>query len=233
MKNLLKLEEFIDKDLMDLINQKLDISLKEYLFEEILEKYNSFDKGHRIDHIGTVLNSSLKLASFYDISIPMVVTITVFHDIGMSIDRPNHHIHSKNIVLNDCTLKNYFSEDEIQIIAEACAEHRASLKKKPTTIYGCIISDADRTTNIHDMIVRCYYFSKEHFGNLSDLETYERVYNHLKNKYGTGGYAVFYLPESQDVVMKPLIEAQEILKDENKFKNLYLHMVAKIKLGLY
>lgn len=47
----------------------------------------------------------------------------------------------------------------------------------------------------------------------------------MKEKYGEGGYAKFYLKESQEIIMKPYIEAQKILKDEEVFKEIYLKSI--------
>jgi uncharacterized protein len=43
----------------------------------------------------------------------------------------------------------------------------------------------------------------------------------LVREYGEGGYAKFYLEESKNVIMRPYIEAQEILKKEEVFKFYY------------
>ena len=59
-------------------------------------------------------------------------------------------------------------------------------------------------------------------------EKYIRVYSHLTEKYGTNGYAKFYLEESKVVIMKPFLEAQEILKSEVKFKEIYLELIKNI-----
>ena len=106
-------------------------------------------------------------------------------------------------------------------MGEACEDHRASNANEPRSVYGYIISDADRTTDIYDMIERCYNFSRKNYSDLNEEETYRRVYSHLVEKYGEGGYAKFYLEESKEVIMKPYIEAQEILKKEEDFRGYY------------
>ena len=66
----------------------------------------------------------------------------------------------KSILIKDEELRKWFTEEEIIIMGEACEDHRASNENEPRSIYGYIISDADRTTDIYDMIERCYNFSK-------------------------------------------------------------------------
>ena len=43
-------------------------------------------------------------------------------------------------------------------------------------------------------------------------ELYKRVYDHLKEKYGEGGYAKFYLEKSREIIMKPLFRSPRYIK---------------------
>ena len=221
MDNFKNLKSQISKESIDIIDNKIPLDLKDYLFNSIINIYNTFDKGHGLKHISTVIDSSLKLSKFYNLNESMILVIAIFHDIGMTKDRNTHEIHSKEILINDSNLSKWFSNEEISIMGQACEEHRASNPKKPTTIYGLIISDADRTTDIYDMITRCYNFTLKHYQDLCEEKRYKRVYSHLTEKYGTNGYAKFYLEESKIVIMKPFLEAQEILKNEIEFKDIY------------
>lgn len=208
-----------------IIQEKIDENLAKYLLENIMPIYDTLDKGHGINHIGTVIDSSMKLSECFDINPNMVFTVAIYHDLGMTIERKTHEKHSKRMLLENKDLRTWFNEEEIIKMGEACEDHRASNKNKPRSIYGYIISDADRTTDIEDMIIRCYNFSLKNFEYKTDEELYNRIYSHLKEKYGEGGYAKFYLKESQEIIMKPYIEAQKILKDEKIFKEIYLKSV--------
>lgn len=221
MRNLNEIKERISKESNDVLDNKIDKSLLKYLTESILENYKTFDKGHGIKHIATVIDSSIKLSKYFPVNKNMVLTIAIYHDLGMSIDRKTHQIHSRDMLINDINLKNWFTKEEIILMGEACEDHRASNVHEPRSIYGYIVSDADRTTDIYDMIERCYNFSRKNYSDLNGEETYRRVYSHLVEKYGKGGYAKFYLEESKEVIMKPYIEAQEILKKEEDFRCYY------------
>lgn len=221
MENLYEIKKIISKETYTIINNEIEQSLLKYLMEDILEKYKAFDKGHGIKHIATVIDSSIKLSKYFPVNKSMVLTIAIYHDLGMSIDRKIHQIHSKDMLINDTNLENWFTKKELILMGEACEDHRASNTHEPRSIYGYIVSDADRTTDIYDMIERCYNFSKKNYSDLSEEETYKRVYSHLVEKYGESGYAKFYLKESKNVIMKPYIEAQEILKKEEDFKVYY------------
>lgn len=228
MSNLDILKLKLSKDTLDIIENTISLDLRIYLFNEILDIYNTFDKAHGLDHIATVIDSSLKLSKFYNLNNSMILVIAIFHDIGMAKDRKTHHIHSKEILLADSNLLKWFTNEEIFIMGIACEQHRASNVEKPQSIYGLIISDADRTTDIYDMIIRCYNFTLKHYSNLDDNQRYLRVYSHLTEKYGINGYAKFYLKESKLVIMKPFLEAQKILKNEIEFHHIYYTLINNI-----
>lgn len=225
MDNLKKVKLQLSKESINIIDNKIPLDIKNYLFNNIIDIYNTFDKGHGIKHISTVIDSSLKLSKFYNLNESMILVIAIYHDIGMTKARKTHHIHSKELLINDQNLQKWFSRKEINIMGQACEQHRASNIDKPSTIYGLIVSDADRTTDIYDMITRCYNFTLKHYSNLDEEERYFRVYSHLTEKYGTNGYVKFYLEESKSIIMKPFLEAQEILKDEIKFKDIYSKLI--------
>lgn len=227
MKNLDTIKEIVSREVFNTIEKEINNELLEYLMENILENYKAFDKGHGIKHIATVIDSSIKLSNYFPVNKNMVLTIAIYHDLGMSVDRKTHQIHSRDILVNDITLKRWFTEKEIILMSEACEDHRASNHHEPRSIYGYIVSDADRTTDIYDMIERCYHFSKKNYSNSNEDEIYNRVYSHLVGKYGEGGYAKFYLNESRDIIMKPYIKAQEILRNEEDFKDFYKKIISK------
>lgn len=60
----------------------------------------------------------------------------------------------KNILLSDGNLKKWFSNDEIKVMADAVEDHRASLEYEPRSIYGKIISEADRVIDPERTIER-------------------------------------------------------------------------------
>ena len=225
MYKLKNLEEFISDKSYKIIKNKIDETLVKYLLENIMPIYNTLDKGHGINHIGTVIDSSMKLSECFDINPNMVFTVAIYHDLGMSIDRKTHEKHSKRMLTENKDLRNWFNEEELIKMGEACEDHRASNENKPRSIYGYIISDADRTTDIEEMIIRCYNFSVKNYKDKNKEDLYNRIYTHLKEKYGEGGYAKFYLKESQEIIMKPYIEAQKILEDQEVFKKIYLKVV--------
>ena len=83
--------------------------LKEYIEQEIIPLYISFDRAHSTDHVATVIEQSLALAKHYDVDINMVYTIAAYHDTGLTVGREYHHIESGKILCADPVLKEFFS----------------------------------------------------------------------------------------------------------------------------
>ena len=99
-------------------------------------------------------------------------------------------------VLEVKNIKKWFNKEEQNIIKEAIEDHRASSTHEPRSIYGKIISTADRTIiDIDNTIKRTYSFGKRHYAGLSEKQQIERVYDHLVEKYGEKGYAKVYLKD--------------------------------------
>ena len=205
--------------------------LKKYIEENILTLYHNFDGAHSIDHARDVIEKSMKLSKYFeDIDENLVYTIAAYHDVGLaSGDRKNHHIESEIFVKNDDNLKIFFTDEEINIIAIACKEHRTSSKETPSSIYSCIVSDADGTDPIEIMIERSYYYSLKNYTfkiSKNSNKIYEDIYAHLFSKYGKNGYCKYHLKESYKLFNKKEIE--DILDNEGLFKNIY-NRVIRIK----
>ena len=125
------------------INKKL----QDYIEKNIFPSYKKNDLGHNLDHIKYVINRSLKFASEVDgINFDMVYTIAAYHDIGHYIDAKNHEKVSAEMLLADENLKEFFTEEEIKTMSEAVYDHRASMEGEPRSVYGKIVSSADRNT---------------------------------------------------------------------------------------
>ncbi len=117
--------------------------LKKYIERYILPSYEKNDLGHNLDHIKYVIERSMKFASRVpDINYDMVYTVAAYHDIGHYVDAKNHEKISSEMLLADKQLRNFFTEEQIETMAEAVYDHRASLEYEPRNIYGKIVSTA-------------------------------------------------------------------------------------------
>ena len=166
--------------------------LQTYIETEIIPRYHSFDKAHREDHARSVIRQALDLARYYDVDPDIVYAAAAFHDTGLAVDRATHHLESGKIIRSDARLPEWFSPEEIECIAEAAEDHRASSKTEPRSIYGRIIAEADRLIDPMTIIRRTIQFGLSHYPEL-DLEGHwERTLEHLREKYGDGGYLIMF-----------------------------------------
>ena len=167
-----------------MINQ----SLLHYCETQVLPKYDSYDRGHNREHIDQVVAGVLELAPSYEVNIDMLYVAAVFHDLGIVEGRETHHITSARMLREDSFVENFFSEEEIELIAQAIEDHRASSKSEPRSVYGKILSSADRIIDPDTIIRRTYFYGLKHYPGLSDQDYLERIYSHIMDKYAEGGY---------------------------------------------
>ena len=193
--------------------------LKEYIEREILPIYDKHDAAHRRDHADIVISQSLKLAKNYDVDMNMVYTIAAYHDTGIIHGREHHHVASKQIVLADRELLRWFTSEQIATMADAVEDHRASSKRAPRTIYGCIVAEADRVIVPESIIRRTIQFTLTNHPELDMEEGYERLIQHLKEKYDYGGYLKLWIRESENA--HRLEELRQIIANKELLRSIY------------
>ena len=195
---------------------EINDDLKDYIEKNIFTEYSKNEPAHNIDHIKYVINRSFKFAyTLPNINYNMVYTIAAYHDIGHHIDSKKHEIISGEIMSKDEKLKNFFSEEELKIIKEAIEDHRASAEHEPRSIYGKIVSTADRNNTVEACLRRSYTYGKKLEPDSTDEELFERAYKHLKMKFGENGYAKFFFKDEE--YENFLKEIRELLLDKEKF----------------
>ena len=199
--------------------QKINKDLKKYIETNIIPLYRNFDKGHDIQHVEEVIQRSLDLAEIYKADLDITYTAAAYHDTGLNKGREDHEINSGKIVRNDKNLKNFFSPEEIEIIAQAVEDHRASLQGDPRSIYGKIISDSDRIIDPIRTIERTIKFGLSENPDKDYNWHLERSFKYLNNKYGKFGYVKGYLSKSD--VYKSLQEFRKILDNKRKFEEIF------------
>ena len=193
------------------MNKELNEELVEYIKNEIFPLYDRNEFAHGINHIKTVIRRSLELADGYDVDFNIVYTVAAYHDLGHFIDRKRHEIISAEIFMKDENIKRWFSDEQRLVIKEAIEDHRASCNHVPRTIYGKIVSTADRTiVDMDNTIKRSYTYGKKNYIGLSEEEQFDKVYEHLVEKYGESGYAKVYLEDKEfDEAVSKLRQALE------------------------
>ena len=193
--------------------------IRTYIEREILSRYDGFDAAHRRDHADVVVSRSVELAQRLGADVEMAYVIAAYHDTGLAVGRDVHHTESKRILLADRELRRWFSEEDIATMGDAVEDHRASSKQPPRTIYGRIVAEADRLIVPHSIIRRTIQFTLTHHPELDREEGYERLLEHMREKYDYGGYLKLWIEESDNA--QRLEELRKIIADKPTLRRLY------------
>lgn len=207
--------------------------LQKYIETEILPRYQSFDAAHQLDHVQMVIDQSLRLATTVSnspryrnadgtktvISTNMAYTIAAYHDTGLSEGREMHHTVSARIIREDKRLLQWFTPEQIEVMAEAAEDHRASSKSEPRSIYGRIVAEADRAIDPENIIRRTVQYGLSHYPELDKEGHYRRTLDHMAEKYAEGGYLKLWIPESPNG--ERLAQLRSIIRDEDKMREIF------------
>ena len=207
-------------------------TLEKYIFEEIVPRYASFDAAHKEDHALTVIRQALELLDGRDswaaeqadveplwltsVDRAMLLTAAACHDLGLVNGRERHHLDSGIIIRADQRLREWFTEEQIEVIAQAAEDHRASGKGAPRSIYGMLIAEADRVIDRETIIRRTIQFGLKHYPDLCREGQMERAREHLVEKYGRGGYLRLWIPWSSNA--SRLDALQDLIADPKALK---------------
>lgn len=191
-------------------------SLKQYIEQEILPRYDHFDSAHRRDHAKQVMRESVRLAALHGAREELAYTIAAYHDTGLVAGRELHHIHSGEIIRADQRLREWFTEEEIALMAEAAEDHRASSDHAPRTIYGQIVAEADRTIEPLMILRRTVQYGLTHYPSLTREEHYNRFLGHLLEKYAEGGYLRLWIADPEKE--QRLGELRALIRDREQLR---------------
>lgn len=207
----------------------INVSLKKYIEENLLPQYSKNEKAHNIEHIQYVIRRSFELVKQNDLDVDndIVYTVAAYHDIGHFLDPKKHEIVSAEIMMKDEKLKEFFSEEELVVIKEAIEDHRASSNHEPRSIYGKIVSSADRNNTVEQCLERSYYYGKRLKPESTDRQLFERAFEHLNLKFGINGYAKFFLKDAE--YEKFLDSIRNVLKDKEEFCKLQEEHIKKLE----
>lgn len=204
--------------------------IQKFVFDEIVPKYAGFDPAHKEDHALTVIEQAMLLmdrmsawraaqneetASNWQ-EVPereMLFIAAACHDLGLVNGRERHHLDSGIIIRNDPRLRQWFTEEDIETIAQAAEDHRASGKSAPRSIYGKIVAEADRVIDGETIIRRTIQFGFTHYPSLDREAHIKRAIEHLREKYGRGGYLKLWIPWSDNATR--LNALQEMIADDS------------------
>lgn len=199
-------------------------ALKKYVEDAIIPRYADFDSAHRTDHVRAVMAQSMELASHYpELNPDMVYAIAAYHDTGLCEGRDRHHLTSGDIIRHDDRLTQWFALQEIETMAQAAEDHRASAGHDPRSPYGRIVAEADRDIEPLTIVRRTVQYGLSHYPSLDKEGHWHRSLQHLREKYAPGGYLKLYIPESRNRTQMERL--WELIADEARlretFENIY------------
>jgi uncharacterized protein len=203
-----------------------------YIHEVIVPQYAGFDAAHKEDYALTVISQAMKLLDGmqqwldgqecadeqWNVTVDRSVLkmAAACHDLGLTNGRERHHLDSGEIIRHDAALRQWFSEVEIETIAQAAEDHRASGTSEPRSIYGKIVAEADRVIDAETIIRRTIQFGFKHYPDLGREGHMQRAVDHLKEKYGRGGYLKLWIPWSDNAAR--LSALQDTIADDEAIR---------------
>ena len=126
---------------------------------------------------------------------------------------------SGRLLRSDRRLREWFDEAQIEIMAQAVEDHRASGGREPRSIYGRIVAEADRQIDAETIIRRTVQFGMAHYPELDREGHWQRLLAHMAEKYAEGGYLKLWIPESPNAAR--LAEFRLILNDRPRLRKLF------------
>ena len=207
------------------MNFPMTSSLVRYIEDEIIPRYAAFDKAHREDHARAVIDRALAMGRNYPIDEDLLYTAAACHDLGLAVDRKTHHLESGKIIRADARLREWFTPEQIETIAQAAEDHRASATTPPRSIYGALVAEADRMIVPETIIRRTVQFGLSHDPELDKEGHWERTLEHLHEKYAEGGYLHLLIPGSPNE--EPLARLRAIIRDEDYLRVLFESIFAE------
>ena len=206
-------------------------SLKQWVEQEVLPQYARFDSAHRVDHARRVIARAMTFyrhlrerlappdAPLVTLMPEMVYTAAAMHDLGLTEGREEHHLTSGRLIRNCTDLRRWFDEKQVETIAQAAEDHRASAKEPPRSMLGCIVAEADRDVEPETIVRRTVEYGLSHYPTLDREGHWQRTLEHLHEKYVEGGYIKLWLKESPNA--EPLTELRALIHDEARLRTLF------------
>ncbi|MBO4498805.1 MAG: HD domain-containing protein [Bacteroidaceae bacterium] len=201
------------------MTEGINSGLAEYIRKNIIPMYDCFDGSHDRDHVLTVIDRCMSLADRFGTDRNMLYTAAAYHDTGLSICRETHHLESGRIIRSDVTLAKWFSPEQIEVIAQAAEDHRASAAREPRSIYGLILAEADRTIEPETIVCRTVRYGLSHYAELDKEGQWNRALKHLVEKYGEEGYLKLWLKDSPNA--EGLESLRAIIRDRSRLRALF------------
>ena len=192
-----------------------------YVQEHVFPLYQENDLGHNIVHIKEVIRRCFVLNKTFNLNLDsnMIFAMASYHDLGKHLDHERHHLIAGKLFYEDQNMQTFFDDKQRKIIREAIEDHRSSKQDTPRSVYGKLISSADRNTSIEIVFIRSFFVAHERMPEENIEEYLDYTIKRLSKKYSElNPENMFY---EDDVYKKFLVEMRKLLKEPDKFKQEY------------
>lgn len=176
------------------MDASINRELEEYVEGQVLPQYGASDPAHGLAHVRQVMENSRQLAASLPVDGRLVYVAAAYHDAGIPLfGREGHEETSARLLRQDGELRRWFTPEEVEVMAQAVEDHRASSGRESRSLYGKILSEADRDIDPQRIVRRCMEYGWAHFPGLTQEEQIRRTVEHVRAKYGEGGYMKLWL----------------------------------------
>ena len=193
-------------------------TLKQWVEREVIPQYSHFDAAHRTDHVRRVIARAMTF-HLSPLTSHLIYAAAAMHDLGLAEGREEHHLASGRIIRACRELHRWFTDEEIEQIAQAAEDHRASATTPPRSLLGCIVAEADRDIEPETIVRRTVEYGLSHYPSLDREGHWQRTLEHLHEKYAEGGYIKLWLPDSPNAA--PLADLRALIHDEASLRPLF------------
>ena len=187
---------------------KIDEGLRAYIEREILPRYEAFDQAHQRSHVDMVINwqrSTMRMKTWL---IPL---------------RP---ITIRDFVrgVNNIMLFQLVSSGRTNTCCNGLAKNRLKRWPMPRRTIGLLqvvlrVAEADRYIEPKDIVRRTVQFGVDHYPELNREEHYQRMLQHLHEKYGRQGYLLLWFEDSPNA--QRLEQLRQLIDDEEQLRKLF------------
>lgn len=208
--------------------------VKDYVWKEVVPRYAAFDPAHREEHALDVIYGVISLydnapEEVHSVLDPEILFVAAAcHDLGRINGKEHHHTDSAKIIRADAALPGWFTPGQIETIAEAAEDHRASLDHEPRSMYGKMVAEADRLIDKETIIRRTLQYGMSRYPELTEEGQIERALDHLYEKYGQDGYLKLWIPWSSNALR--LLEFRVLLSDPEAAREEVVRILHELKL---
>lgn len=212
--------ETLQIDEYEYYTKKVNPRLKKYIEENYFPEYEKNDKGHGLAHMLEVVRRSFALNDTFQLGLDenMIYLMATLHDVGKHINSENHPFISASIFYQDETFRTFFDENQRLIMKEAIEDH-GHAKEGIRSIYGKLLSSADRNTSIRVVFIRSFHVAHERTPDMNIEEYLDFTWKRLKKRYSEEKPEnMFFEDETYKTFLQ---EMRDLLKREEEFKNLY------------